>query len=47
MGEFAAKPTTQLAVFTPTISVVMLQILNYIKNPKPRTWQVKCFQKAG
>ena len=44
MGEFAAKPNTQLAVqrpSAPTISVVMLQILFSIGN-KPRTWQVQC-----
>ena len=44
MGEFAAKPTTQLAVqrpSAPTISVVILQILINIISLEPGRFSVQ------
>ena len=44
MGEFAAKPTTELAVqrpSAPTISIVMLRILTNIINLEPRRFSVQ------
>ena len=44
MGEFAVKPTTQLAVqrpSAPTISVVMLQILINIISLEPGKFSIQ------